>query len=135
MTFKHKDLRTKGSKLGLAAESRDTSRERPVFSLKHLIGNYCIPTCNQEQKAAFADTLYNLSRLSWVEIMQQSKHGLGCEKIPRYRIRRPIPAHITDDITLLAFRFWKKAPMVGYRMEETFHIVWLDKDFDLYPHE
>lgn len=135
MTFRHKDNRTKGTKLGLPPETRDTSREHPTFSFTHLVGDYCIPTCSQEQKAALADAIYNLSRLQWVEIMQQSKNGLGCEKIPRYRLRKPVPAHITDDITLLAFRFWKKAPMVGYRIGETFHIVWLDKNFDLYPHE
>jgi len=98
------------------------------------VPNYCIPSCDQEQKAAFADSIYNLTQLTWAQIRQQPRHGLGSEKILRHEVKRPIPAHITEDITPLAFRFWGRAPMVGYRMEKVFYVVWLDKNFDLYDH-
>jgi hypothetical protein len=45
-----------------------------------------------------------------------------------------IPAHVTEDVTLLSFRFHGKAPMVGYRVGRIFHIVWLDHDFAVYSH-
>lgn len=52
--------------------------------------------------------------------------------LPQFRIKEAKPACITPDVTLIAFRFWGKAPMVGFRDGRTFHIVWLDVDFSLY---
>ncbi len=60
---------------------------------------------------------------------------MGLETIPAYRIERPRPLHLTEDVTLIAFRFSGKKAMVGYRQEGTFHIVWFDCDFSLYAHE
>jgi hypothetical protein len=59
---------------------------------------------------------------------------MGCEKIARDAIRRPIPPGVTEDVTFLAFRFHGMKPMVGYRVNEMFHIIWFDRDFTLYDH-
>jgi hypothetical protein len=39
----------------------------------------------------------------------------GSETLPQYRIKQAMPSCITPDVTLLAFRFWDKTPMVGFR--------------------
>ncbi|RKZ51237.1 MAG: hypothetical protein DRR16_14980 [Candidatus Parabeggiatoa sp. nov. 3] len=75
-----------------------------------------------------------LSQLTWAEISKSSRHGLGYEKIARTSIRAPIPKHIKDDIVFIAFRFYGKAPMVGYRTDAIFHILWIDRNFTLYEH-
>ncbi|EML0361258.1 hypothetical protein RI835_000583 [Providencia rettgeri] len=62
------------------------------------------------------------------------RHGLGFEKIKSSSIKASIPKHITDDVDLIAFRFFGMSPMVGYRNESTFFIVWLDRSFTLYDH-
>jgi len=67
-------------------------------------------------------------------ITNSPRHGLGYEKIARTSIRAPIPTDITDDVTFIAFRFYGKAPMVGYREGYIFHILWIDRDFTLYSH-
>jgi hypothetical protein len=72
--------------------------------------------------------------LTWNEIISSPRHGVGYEKIAHDAIRSPIPTHIKSDINLIAFRFCAKAPMVGYREENIFHIGWLDRDFTLYSH-
>jgi len=75
--------------------------------------------------------------MTWIETRNAPKRGLGSEKIPRYRITRPMPGPpiLTDDVELIAFRFAGKNPMVGYRSGAVFRILWLDHDFSVYPHE
>ena len=110
-------------------------RERPAFCLRHIVPAYCLTRCSQEQKAAFAQRLYELSRMTWLELRNAGKKG-GSEVLPQFRIKsKPLPPCITPDDALIAFRFWGKAPMVGFRDGRTFHIVWLDIDFTLYDHE
>jgi hypothetical protein len=112
-----------------------TDGQTPTFCLHHLGSPYCVTDCDRDDKAAFAETLRKLSHLTWGQIKQAPRHGLGCEKIPRNLIGGSIPAVVTEDVeSFLAFRFSGKKPMVGYRQGAMFHILWLDHDFSLYPH-
>jgi hypothetical protein len=72
--------------------------------------------------------------MTWNEIIQADRHGFGREKIPQSSIRRPMPPHVTEDVTIVALRFSGKKPMVGYQRDRTFHIIWFDCSFDLYDH-
>jgi len=117
-----------------ASDKIDYNREKPTFCLRFVDRSYCISSCNHEDKAAFSDTLVQMSQLTWNELRQAQRHGIGSEKIDRKSITRPIPSHITEDVTFLAFRFSGKKSMVGYRMKEMFHIIWFDRDFKLYDH-
>ena len=107
---------------------------KPIFSLRHLDKNFSLTKCTKEEKAAFADTLYKLSQLSWQELRQAPRHGLGYERISRNAIRGAIPSHIAEEVGFIAFRFYGKAPIVGYRDRDIFHIVWVDREFKLYAH-
>lgn len=116
-----------------------TESQPPIFSLYHLRKDYCLSKCAKDEKAAFADTLHKLSQLTWSDLNQAPKHGVGFEKIHRksFNNERCIPSHITEDVNIIAFRFSGKKAMVGYRDpldRKLFHIVWLDRDFTLYPH-
>lgn len=108
---------------------------RPKFGLEHLRRSHCLSNCTKDEKAALADRLHELSQLTWQQIAQAPRGGQGSEIISRDAIgEKQIPSVITEDTNILAFRFAGKAPMVGYRSEEVFHIVWLDRAFDLYDH-
>ena len=134
MTFR-KPSATSGKKIPAPpTPAQDNDKLPPAFCLRLLVPDYCLTRCNDEQKIAFADTLYQLSRRSWIEIRGSGRHGAGTEKIDRASIKAAIPPSVTPDVVLLAFRFWKKAPMVGFRDGRIFHIVWLDRDFSLYDH-
>jgi hypothetical protein len=82
--------------------------------------------------------MLRLSRLTWAQLRQQGRHGLGYEKIARSMIRAiraGIPETIPPDVDLIAFRFYAKAPMVGFTGSDgTFHVIWFDRDFTLYKH-
>lgn len=80
-------------------------------------------------------TLHRLSQMTWQQIQYSGRHGLGSEKISRSEIKgAPIPHEITEDTPLLAIRFCALAPMVGYRVGQVFHVLWLDRAFTLYKH-
>jgi hypothetical protein len=132
--IKNKNIAKKGIKINELSHI-STQQEHPIFCLEYLDKDYySLRACTKDEKAAFADTLFKLSQLTWAEITQSHRHGLGYEKIAKKSIRAPIPAHITDDVTFIAFRFYGKAPMVGHREAAIFHILWIDRDFTLYHH-
>jgi hypothetical protein len=118
-----------------ATDKINYDREKPTFCLRFIDPSYCITRCNQEEQSAFVDTLVRMSKMTWMELRGAHRHGLGSEKIDRAAIKRPIPPHITEDVAFLAFRFSGMKPMVGYRMQGMFHVVWFDRDFTLYNHE
>ena len=109
--------------------------EYPAFSLFYLQNSYCIRKCTQEEKANFAEKLRILSKLTWNQIWSASHQGLGCEKIRSNQITgATIPANISPDVTFLAIRFSGEKPMIGFRTDNIFNIVWFDRDFTLYSH-
>ncbi|MDR5616832.1 hypothetical protein [Arsenophonus sp.] len=115
--------------------AEDSEKRPPEFSLRYLQKSYCISCCQRDEKAGLVDKLHRLSQITWLEIKSTGRHQLGCEKISREAIKAPIPRHITEDVDFLAFRFHEMKPMVGYRRDSTFFIVWLDRDFTLYKHD
>jgi hypothetical protein len=126
----------KGSRIPAPQDESDPpdDEQRPKFCLQYLADKFCISRCTREEKAAFADRLRELSSLTWRQLRQAGRGGQGYETIAQDSIKAPIPTHITEDVRLIAFRFFGKAPMVGYRERTVFHIVWFDRQFKLYDH-
>lgn len=117
-----------------ASATKPTNQESPKFSFYHLQSSHCISKCEKNEKVAFVDALFKRSQMTWQQLLQAGKHHLGSEVIDRDSIKAAIPPFITDEVTLLAFRFNGNAPMVGYRDGSTFHVIWIDRAFDLYDH-
>jgi hypothetical protein len=108
--------------------------EHPLFSFRYLQAGFCIRDCSKEQRAAFATRLKELSCLTWGQIRQSPRHGLGYEIIGRGSFKVGIPAHVTPETHLLAFRCFGKAPMVGYKVNDRLYVLWLDPNFKVYSH-
>jgi len=107
----------------------------PAFSLRYVAnGDFSIAKCQKKQKAALTTTMSKLSQMTWAQIDSCGRHESGYERISHDQIRAQIPDHVTEDVNLVSFRFCGKAPMVGYRDEEVFFILWLDPNFKLYDH-
>ncbi|APX94290.1 hypothetical protein BWR19_15860 [Halomonas sp. 1513] len=132
--IKDRKARTKQDLAQRRPERKSTNRETPWFCFNQLQRGHCIQDCEREQQAAVADTLRRLSQLTWGEISQAHRHGLGYEKISRDSLKVPIPPQVTEDAQLLSFRCHAHAPMVGYRVDRVFHVVWVDRAFDVYNH-
>lgn len=107
----------------------------PVFSFIYLQESHCISKCTKEEKVSFVDKMHILSKITWNQIWSAPHLGLGCEKIEMGRITgAQIPPTIGLDVKFLALRFHGKKPMVGFRVDNIFHIVWFDRNFNLYDH-
>jgi hypothetical protein len=108
----------------------------PVFSFEKMVdgSGYSVNCCDANHQAALAKRLFLLSRHTWREIVQAPRHGIGTEKISKDAISVAIPASVTDDVTFLALRYNGKHPMIGYRDGRTFHVLFVDRDFSVYPH-
>lgn len=139
MGRKRKQLKQRHSSNGkrLKTSSTPTSStqsQTPLFCLNMLKGRYCLSHCEQEERAAFADTLHKLSKLTWAQILTSGRHASGCEIISRDSLRFDLPTTVTDDVRILAFRFHSRSPMLGYRNGRTYHVLALDRDFTAYDH-
>lgn len=112
----------------------DSSTQSPVFCLHYLDNDYGLSQCEKVFKVSLIHKLHELSQLTWNQITNTHRHGLGLEKIPYEQIKGRMPTHITDDQEFIAIRFHQLKPVVGYRIERIFHIVWLDYNMTLYDH-
>lgn len=121
-------------KLPSSSDMERPDELHPVFSFENMVPGYDVEDCEKPDRAALAVTLLKLSKMTWAQIKQCPRHGLGFETIERNCIKPGIPPFITPEVRLLAFRFSGKKAMVGYRIGRTFFIVWLDRNFSLYPH-
>lgn len=110
--------------------------EYPVFSFKQMRnGKYHIDKCEQKEKSSLALKMSKIGQCTWQELRLMSRHKLGFEKISKRAITGDSINFLSEDVNLIAFRFFGKAPMVGYKCSNgAFHILWLDRDFTLYKH-
>jgi hypothetical protein len=113
-----------------------TNDLKPVFSFEHMLdaSGYSANCCPQAEGAQLVGKLFTIGKMTWGEINQSSRHGLGTEIIGTEQIKAKLPAAVTDDVRLLAFRYNGKKPMVGYREDRVFHVLYVDHDFTLYDH-
>lgn len=107
-----------------------------IFSLERIQqGAYCLSGLDLNDKAQFAESIFKRRNMTWQELYESGRHGLGCESIDRSAINAPIPVFLTEDTTkFVVLRFSGKKPMVGYRIKNIFYVLWFDAGFCLYDH-
>lgn len=114
---------------------RDDSEEKPpIFSFEYLQNGWCISDCERDERAKMLDRLRIIGKLTWKQIRQENRHRYGTEQISRNSITCGIPPFVTPDINLIAFRAYDLVPMVGYKSDRIFHVLWIDRAFRLYDH-
>lgn len=66
-------------------EDTSIDLKKPAFSLEYLSKerNYSLQDCSKEQKAQIINKLNTLSQMTWREIRNANRKGLGQEKIAR----------------------------------------------------
>lgn len=132
-----KNLHSSKTPAGIAANAAPNyDLMPPIFSLERVQPtDYCLSNLCKEDKAAFADAIFKRKSITWSDIKKLDRHALGFEKIDKASIKAPLPRFITEDMDhFLAFRFNGMKPMIGYRKQNIFFVLWFDKDFTLYAH-
>lgn len=110
--------------------------EHPVFCFRHMHPEYCLEQCDNQQTVSFIKQLVNLSKLTWQQITQTHRHGMGFEKMTIDSLKAKCPPFVTEDVEhLLAFRYDGKKPFLGLRNRFIFHVISIEREFgELYNH-
>jgi hypothetical protein len=118
-----------------AAAEVNHEKSTPRFCLRHLVNGFGVSALETSGRAAFAVALEKRAQMTWQEIKQAPKHGLGTEMIPAAQIKASIPTQFSDSERFMVFRYDGKLPMGGVRAGDTFHVLWLEPTFGaLYNH-
>lgn len=121
----------RGKRLKRREEGTSTDDFKPLFSLSYIAKGYCVKDCEKEEQAAVALALQDISYLTWKELKNASRRGIGYENI--YFISKTIP-EIATKKQLIAFRIGKLARLIGFRERQTFFIIWIDTKGEVYKH-
>jgi hypothetical protein len=109
--------------------------ETPKFCLHFLRGDFDVHALDAAGQAAFAKALRKLSESQWKQLIVAPRHGHGSERIPREQIKAPIPPRFQDQDKFLGFRYSGLHPMAGVRVDDVYHVLWIERQFgELYDH-
>lgn len=90
---------------------------------------------DKDKQAQLALALHRCAKLRWADIHQAGRKGAGTEWIPRDEIRAPVPPKFSDQERFMAFRYMGNLPMLGVRVNEVFHLLWIERQFgEVYDH-
>lgn len=118
------------------SQPQNTNKLTPQFSFEYMVrgSGYSVSCCNDEHRSALLGKLFILSQMTWQEIQNAPRHGLGSEKISRSSFNTALPASIPEDAEIIALRYHGKAPVIGFRGDRIFYIVLMDHNFTAYDH-
>ena len=115
--------------------TQDHNALTPKFCLAHIVNGYCLQHLNVDQQAAFALSLQRRCALTWKQITLAPRHGLGLETLPAAQIKPTIPEPFGDRRNFIVLRYSGKLPMVGVRIVDVFHVLWIERTYgDVYDH-
>jgi hypothetical protein len=103
-----------------------TNERNPLFDLSRTVEGFAVGDCTRDEKAAFADRLQHLARMTWTQILMAGRTGAGSETIAQASLNVPIPGFVTPDRRLLTLRFGDAARIIGFREDAVLHIIWID---------
>ena len=117
-------------------ETQDYDSQTPAFSLRFIQnGDYCFSSLDKELQAAFGEFIYRRKDLTWRQLRDIGRHGLGYEYIDTDSIKAAIPESlIPDNDKFMTFRFCGMRPVIGFRIHRTFYALWFDHNFSVYDH-
>jgi hypothetical protein len=108
----------------------------PKFCLNFLQDGFNLHALDTEGQAAFALTLQKLASFKWKELITAPRHGCGTEHISAAQIKPKIPDKFQDQNKFLVFRYNGKLPMAGVRVEDVYHVLWIERWYgELYDHD
>jgi hypothetical protein len=109
--------------------------QSPKFCLHFLARDYDVHALDSEKQGAFAKTLQKLASSRWKDLMLAPRRGQGSELIPANEIRASIPTQFEAEPKFMVFRYHGKLPMAGVRVNDVYHVLWIEPEFGrLYDH-
>lgn len=124
----------RGKDISKALELYEDSWDRddyPVFSFRHADNNrYLLSEWQEDELKSLIETFKKMESLKWSEI---NKHkGLNCKPVDPDVLPAELPEMVSPDVTILQIRVSKKARIFGYRIKNVFHLIWFDRNHDVF---
>lgn len=117
-----------------AATPSSAQAGHPVLCLQHLQEKFGIDKLEPSQCQAFLLKWHKRAKLTWTELVQHDRHGLGSEFLPKSKFKTAIPEHLERD-KYLVFRHEGNHAFAGFRTGDVFHVLWIEAKYnDLYNH-
>ncbi|MDK8675928.1 hypothetical protein QP918_10795 [Corynebacterium accolens] len=83
----------------------------------------------------FLDKWHKRSLISWTELVNHHRHGLGSELIPKNKIKAQIPRQFQELTKFRVFRHQENLPFVGWKDGGIFYLLWIETKYgDLCSH-
>ena len=106
----------------------------PLLCLRHLQPGWGFEELNPDHCREFLVKWAKRATLTWKELIQHDRHGLGFEKLPSSAISASVPEYLEQE-KYLVFRHEGNRPFAGFRSGDTFHVLWVERNWnDLYQH-
>lgn len=70
--------------------------------------------------------------MTWQEVQNADRHGLGSEKIGKHQIKEPLPS---SNEYALSFRYEAKKCFIGERDNQILNVFYIDPSFNIYKHD
>lgn len=135
MTNSNPKLKLKRSRITAEAASRpDFQKQHPKYSFEYLDGAYCITKCETEVRAEVITTLHKIAKQTWQELQQISRKCGGFEFLPVDSLKCKIPEYFKNSEKAVVFHNPGKKAIIGFREEENYFIIAIDRNFKAYNH-
>lgn len=106
----------------------------PVLCLRHTQSGWGISELDPGKCKEFLEKWEKRSKLTWTELVQHNRHGLGSEQLNKDKFKPQIPERLERD-RYMVFRHEGNLPFAGFRTGDVFHVMWIECKFgDLYDH-
>lgn len=116
-------------------ELRSSRADYPLLSTRFLQKGWGFEELDDSMRAEFLEKWHKRSVLSWKELAQHPKHGLGSEFIPATAIIPRIPRQFKDVEKFRVYRHKGNLPFAGWKDGEVFYVLWIEKAYnELYVH-
>jgi len=111
-------------------DSGSTDNQNPVFSFQFTCANHFqLSDWQHDELKGLISKLRELSGKRWVEI----KSLKGFKPVDPATFSKQLPQNVPQDATIFECRTSGKARLFGYRINNIFHIVWFDRNHQVYP--
>ncbi len=106
----------------------------PVLCLRFVQSRFGFEELTEKQRSEFIRKWAKRAQLSWTELVQHSRKGLGFENIPAHEIKRQAPESLAAG-RYLVMRHEGNHAVVGVRAGGAYRVLWIEANYgDVYDH-
>lgn len=111
-------------------ETGSTDHLAPVFSFSDTCPNhFLLEHWQSNELKQLIQALRDFGNRSWSELRKLK----GFKSVDQRHFSQPLPEYISPELTIWECRVTGRARLFGYRNKNVFHIVWFDRNHEVYP--